>query len=175
MNQTILTLTSRKSARSFTDEHVARTILDEIVAAGLNAPTGRNLQTPLFAVVTDDATVRELSRLNAAVMGTENDPFYGAKDLIIVLARKQGTYVYDGSLAMGNLLNAAYALGVGACWIHRAREVFNGAEGKALLEKWGIPDDVEGIGFCILGYVKEEKTKTEIRDGRVFYVSESFQ
>ena len=101
------------------------------------------------------------------------DPFYGAKDLIIVLARKEGTYVYDGSLAMGNLLNAAFSLGVGACWIHRAKEVFEGEEGKALLHKWGIEDEVEGIGFCILGYTQEEKDKTAIREGRVFYVTES--
>ncbi len=170
MNETIRTLTTRKSARSFTGEHVDRALLDEIVAAGLNAPTGRNLQTPLFVVVTDDATVQTLSALNAAVMGMSGDPFYGAKDVIIVLSRKAGTFIYDGSLAMGNLLNAAYALDVGACWIHRAREVFDGAEGKALLSKWGIEDEVEGIGFCILGYVKEEKAQTEIREGRVIYV-----
>ncbi len=172
MNQTIQTLTARKSARSFTDKHVDRPTLDAIVAAGLNAPTGRNLQTPLLVVVTDDKAVARLSALNAAVMGTTGDPFYGAKDIIIVLAKRQGTYVYDGSLAMGNLLNAAYALGVGACWIHRAREVFESDEGKALLQTWGITDEVEGIGFCILGYVKEEKAKTEIREGRVFYVTE---
>ncbi len=172
MNQTLQTLTARKSCRRFRDEHVDRALLDEIVSAGLNAPTGRNLQTPLFVVVTDDDTVRTLSRLNAAVMGSDTDPFYGARDVIIVLAKKQGTYLYDGSLAMGNLLNAAYALDVGACWIHRAREVFAGDEGRALLDKWGIPDDVEGIGFCILGYVREEKPKTEIQAGRVFYVSE---
>ncbi len=172
MNETIRTLTARKSSRSFTDAHVDRALLDEMIRAGLNAPTGRNLQTPLFVVVTDDAAVAELSRLNAAVMGMAGDPFYGAKDVIIVLAKRQGTYVYDGSLAMGNLLNAAYSLGVGACWIHRAREVFDGEAGKALLHKWGITDEVEGIGFCILGNVKEEKAKTEIREGRVFYVGE---
>ncbi len=170
MNETIRTLTARKSAKSFTGEHVDKALLEEIVAAGLNAPTGRNLQTPIFVVVTDDATVERLSALNAAVMGMQGDPFYGAKDLILVLARKQGTYIYDGSLAMGNLLNAAFSLGVGACWIHRAREVFEGEAGKALLQAWGVSDDVEGIGFCILGQVKEEKAKTEIRDGRVYYV-----
>ncbi len=172
MNQTIRTLTARRSARSFTGEHVDKALLDQIVTAGLHAPTGRNLQTPLFVVVTDDATVAMLSALNASVMGTENDPFYGAKDVIAVLSKKQGTYIYDGSLAMGNLLNAAYALDVGACWIHRAREVFESEKGQELLHKWGIADDVEGIGFCILGYVREEKTQTEIRDGRVFYVTE---
>ncbi len=171
MNETIKTLTGRKSTKSFRDEHVDSALIEQILAAGLNAPSGRNLQTPLFVVVNDDETVGRLSALNGAVAGMAFDPFYGAKDLIIVLARRQGTYVYDGSLAMGNLLNAAFSLGVGACWIHRAKEVFESEEGKALLRKWGVEDEVEGIGFCILGYTREEKDKTAIRAGRVFYAS----
>ena len=170
MNETIKNLTGRKSCRSFLDKHIDKEIIDEIVAAGLNAPSGMNRQTPLFVVVTDDGMVAKLSKMNAAVMGVDSDPFYGAKDMIIVLAKKEGTYIYDGSLAMGNLLNAAWAMEVGAIWIHRAKEVFESEEGKALLKEWGINDEVEGIGFCMLGYTKDEKAKTEIRDGRVFYV-----
>ncbi len=170
MNESIKTLVERKSARSFDGRHVDTAVIEEIVAAGLNAPSGMNRQTQLFVVVTDDDMVARLSRMNAAVMGAERDPFYGAKDLIIVLARREGTYIYDGSLAMGNLLNAAYALGVGACWIHRAKEVFDSEEGKKMLSEWGIDCDVEGIGFCILGYTKEEKPKTEIKSGRVFRI-----
>ncbi len=170
MNETVVTLVTRKSTKSFLDGHVDRELIDEIVSAGLNAPSGMNRQTPRFAVVTDDATVQKLSKLNAAVMNMPSDPFYGAKDVIVVLAKKEGTYLYDGSLAMGNLLNAAFALGVGACWIHRAKEVFEGDEGKALLGEWGIDEEVEGIGFCILGYTDKEKSKTEIKEGRVFYI-----
>ncbi len=169
MNESIKTLVTRKSARSFNDKHVDKALIDQIVAAGLNAPSGMNRQTPRFVVVTDDAMVKKLSEMNGAVMGFDRDPFYGAKDIIIVLAKKQGTYIYDGSLAMGNLLNAAWALDVGACWIHRAKEVFESDGGKALLKEWGVDEDVEGIGFCILGYTKEEKPKTEIQEGRVFY------
>ncbi len=172
MNETIKNLTTRRSCRSFEDRHVDKALIKEIVAAGLNAPTGMNRQTPRFVVVTDDDTVGRLSKLNAAVMGSDRDPFYGAKDLIIVLAKKEGTYLYDGSLAMGNLLNAAWALDVGACWIHRAKEVFASEEGKEWLTKWGIDEEVEGIGFCILGYTKDEKALTEQKPGRVFYVSE---
>ncbi len=169
MNQTIQSLINRKSARSFKDEHVDRHLIEQIVAAGLNAPSGMNRQTQRFVVITDDDTVQKLSTLNAAVAGMPNDPFYGARDVIVVLAKKQGTYLYDGSLAMGNLLNAAYALDLGACWIHRAKEVFERDDGRALLAQWGITDEVEGIGFCILGYVSEEKPKTAIQEGRVFY------
>ncbi len=171
MNETIKALVSRKSTKSFGDGHIDRELIEEIISAGLNAPSGMNRQTPVFVAVTDDETVALLSKLNAAVFDMKNDPFYGAKDVIIVLAKKDGNcYLYDGSLAMGNLLNAAWSLGVGACWIHRAKEVFDSAQGKALLSKWGITDEVEGIGFCILGNEKSPKAKTEIKEGRVYYV-----
>ncbi len=171
MNETVQNLITRKSCRSYLDRHVDRTLIEQIVAAGLNAPTGRNMQTPRFVVVTDDETVSLLSKMNAAIMGSTDDPFYGAKDVIIVLCKRECTYIYDGGLAMGNLMNAAWALGVDCRWIHRAKELFDSAEGKALLSQWGITEDVEGIGFCILGYAKEEKPKTEIMDGRVYYIS----
>ncbi len=170
MNETIKTLTTRKSARSYQNRHVDRKLIDEIIAAGLNAPSGMNRQTPRFAVVTDDKTVNILSKMNAATAGMEHDPFYGARDVIVVLAKKECTYIYDGSLAMGNLLNAAWSLGVDARWIHRAKEVFETEDGKAMLKEWGISDDVEGIGFCIIGYADDDKPKTEIQNGRVFYI-----
>lgn len=90
--------------------------------------------------------------------------------LLLCLQKKEGTYLYDGSLAMGNLMNAAWAMGIDSRWIHRAKEVFASEEGQQLLKEWGIEEEVEGIGFCILGYAKEEKEKTEIKTGRVFYV-----
>ncbi len=170
MNETIKTLTSRKSCRCYQNKHVDRNLIEQIVASGLNAPSGMNMQTPRFVVVTDDATVARLSAMNAAVFGFDHDTFYGAKDLILVLAKKECTYLYDGSLAMGNLMNAAWSLGVDSRWIHRAKEIFESEEGKTLLCEWGIEEDVEGIGFCILGYAKEEKDKTEIKSGRVFYI-----
>ncbi len=170
MNETIKNLIERKSSKSFKDAHIEKEKIEEIIRAGLNAPSGRNLQTPIFVAVSDEESVRMLSKMNASVLGMSGDPFYGARDVIVVLAKREGTYIYDGSLAAGNILNAAFALGVGACWIHRAREVFDSEEGKALLCKWGITDEVEGIAFCILGETDKEKAKTEIKDGRVIYV-----
>ncbi len=170
MNETIKTLTERKSTKSYHDKHVDKEVIEQIIAAGLNSPSGMNRQTPIFVAVSDDETVCKLSKINGSVIGMSHDPFYGAKDVIIVLARKQGTYIYDGSLAMGNLLNAAFSLGIGACWIHRAKEVFESNEGKKLLSSWGVEDEVEGIGFCTLGYENESKAKTEIKSGRVFWV-----
>ncbi len=170
MNETIKTLITRKSCKSYKTEHITREQLDTIISAGLNAPSGRNMQTPVFVAVTDDDTVSYLSKLNAEIGGFNTDPFYGAKDVIVVLAKKECTYIYDGSLAMGNLMNAAWSIGVDSRWIHRAKEVFDSEEGKELLKKWGITADVEGIGFCILGYADEEKPKTEIIGERVIYI-----
>ena len=110
-------------------------------------------QSPIIIAVTDKAVRDELSAMNAAVMGAERDPFYGAPVVIAVLADKNiPTYKYDGSLVIGNLMNAAHALGIGSCWIHRAKEEFESEAGKAILQKLGIEGDYEGIGHCILGY-----------------------
>ncbi len=171
MNQTIQTLTTRRSCKSYKATHVEKSLIEQIIACGLNAPTGRNLQSPLFVVVTNDDMVAHLSKLNAQVFGMSGDPFYGAKDVIVVLAKKSAhTYLYDGSVALANLLNGAYSLGVGSCWIHRGKEVFESAEGKKLLAEWGIVDDVEGIGFCILGYPNKEPVTKQIAENRVHWV-----
>ncbi len=178
MNETLKTLTTRKSAKSFKPEHISKEEMDLIVQAGLNAPSGMNMQDALFIVVQDDETVAKLSELNAGILKAFNprianmksDPFYGAKDVICVVSRKTFTSVYDGSLAMGNLLNAAWSLGIDSCWIHRCKEVFETEEGKKILHDLGITEEVEGIGFCILGHAAKEKGKTEIKPGRVYYI-----
>ena len=171
MNQTTQTLKTRRSCKNYKPQHVPRNLIDEIVACGLNGATGRNLQAPIFVVVTNDDIVARLSQLNADVMGAKGDPFYGAKDVIVVLASKVAhTHVYDGSVALSNLMNAAYSLGIGSCWIHRAKEVFNSAEGKQLLADWDITEDVEGIGFCVLGHPNGEPKPKTINDGRVYFV-----
>ena len=170
MNENVINLVTRNSCRKYKNEHITRQELEEILAAGLNAPSGRNRQTVRFVAVRDDATVDLLSGLNAAVMGTNADPFYGARDVVIVLAKKEGTYLYDGSLAMGNLLNAAWSMGIDSCWIHRAKEVFESDRGRELLASWGLTEDLEGIGFCILGHAQESKPKVSINPDRVYFV-----
>ena len=156
MNETLKTLMERRSCRSYKPDLIPQEILDQILEAGTYAATGMGRQSPIMIAVTDKETRDKLSKLNAAVMGGSGDPFYGAPELIIVLAdRSVGTYLYDGSLVMGNLMNAAHALGIASCWIHRAKEEFESEEGKALLKSLGIEGDWEGIGHCILGYPAE--------------------
>ena len=156
-NSTIECLKSRRSVKSYKPDMLPKEVIQEIVEAGTWVPTGMNRQSPIILAITDKKVRDQLSRMNAQIMGAKGDPFYGAPVVLVVLADKSvGTYVYDGSLVMGNLMNAAHALGIGSCWIHRAKEEFESQEGKELLKSLGIQGDYEGIGHCILGYPKEE-------------------
>ena len=154
MNEAIRALLERRSIRAYTDQQVPDELLNAVLEAGLYAASGMNTQGVRLVAVRDRETRDLLSRLNAAVMGTDRDPFYGAPCVVVVLADPEiyGGWVEDGALALGNMMNAAHALGLGSCWIHRARQVFDAPEGKELLKKWGLPEHLRGVGNCILGY-----------------------
>lgn len=155
MSETLKVLEARRSCRAYKPELIEEEKLQAIIKAGTYAPTGMGKQSPIIIAVTNKDLRDKLSAMNAKIMGQGEgfDPFYGAPELLIVLADKSaGTYVYDGSLVMGNLMNAAAALGVDSCWIHRAKEEFESPEGKAILESLGIEGNYEGIGHVILGY-----------------------
>ena len=172
MNETVKVILERSSARKYRNEHVSKEDLELIVQAGLKAPSGGNKQTPRFVIITNKAVRDRLMVMNAQVAGAPEgfDVFYGAQDVIAVVAKKEGDWVCDGSLAMGNMLNAAYAMGLGARWINRARQVFDTEEGKKILADAGLTEDVEGIGFCIVGVPDEELSPKPIVQGRVYYI-----
>lgn len=172
MNETIQTMVTRQSIRSYQPDMIPEEDLEQILKAGTHAASGRGMQSPVIVAVTDKETRDQLSRMNASIMGTDSDPFYRAPVVLVVLADKnRPTYLYDGSLVMGNLMNAAHALGIGSCWIHRAKEEFESEEGKSLLKKWGIEGDYEGIGHCILGYAKEPLPEKKPRkEDYIYYV-----
>ena len=157
-NRALAVLEERRSVRAYRPTQLDEETLAAILRAGTFAPTGRGRQSPVMVVVQDEKTRETLRRMNAEIMGTpDTDPFYGAPTIVVVLADADiPTYFEDGCLVMGNLLNAAYAVGVDSCWIHRAREEFASDEGKQLLEKWGIHGNYVGIGHCILGYREGE-------------------
>ena len=165
-------MVERRSCRSFTAEMPSEEQLDAVVEAGLYAASGMGRQSAIILKVTDRALRDRLSALNARAMGApeSTDPFYGAPVVLVVLAaRDVPTHVYDGSLAMGNMLLAADSLGLGSIWIHRAREVFDSEEGRAILAQLGVEGDYEGIGHCAVGFWEGEKPEPPARrDGRVF-------
>ena len=157
MTDVLNKIKTRRSIRKFKSDMIPKEIIDQIIEAGTYAASGMNRQTPIIIAVTNKEMRDKLSKMNAEIMGAETDPFYGAPVVLIVLASKERyTYIYDGSLVMGNLMLAAHELGIGSCWIHRAKEEFESEEGKAILAQLGIEGDYEGIGHCVLGYVDGE-------------------
>ena len=153
MNTALDALKNRRSCRSFEPRQISREELDAVLEAGTFAPTGMGEQSPVIVAIQDAAVRDKLSQMNARIMGADSDPFYGAPTVLVVLASKKSpTYLYDGSCVMANLLNAAEAVGLGSCWIHRAKEEFESAEGQELLRAWNLEGDLEGIGHCVLGY-----------------------
>ena len=162
------TLLNRRSIRRYKEDQVPDELLDQVLTAGLYAPTGMNRQNIVMVAVRDKETRDQLSRMNAAVMGSDRDPFYGAPCVIVVLGDPEiYPVVENGSLVLGNLMNGAYAVGLGSCWIHRAKQTFETEEGKALLRKWGLKEDLVGIGNCILGYADESPEAKPRLDGRI--------
>ena len=161
-------LKNRRSIRKYKPQQVSDEVLDQILEVGLYTPSGMNTQNTVMVAVRDKETRDPLSRMNAAVMGSSADPFYGAPCVIVVLAYPERyTWLEDGALVMGTLMNAAYEAGLGSCWIHRAQQMFDSAEGKELLRKWGLPENLKGVGNCILGYADEEPAPKPRLDGRI--------
>lgn len=154
MNEVIRCLVERRSCKCYQAKQVPEETLEQVLLREPTRPTARGRQAAKIIVVQDPDELAGLERLNAAVLGSPAaHPFYGAPTVCVVLADPSvNTAVEDGALVIGNMLAAAHSLGLGACWIHRAREVFDSAEGKALLQKWGVQGSYIGVGHCVLGY-----------------------
>ena len=169
----MVNLLTRRSIRKYKPNMLPREVVDKIIEAGTYAPTGKNQQSPIILAVTNKALRDRMSELNAQVLGIDSDPFYGAPVVLVVLAeRSNPNHVYDGALVMENLMLAAHAMGIGSCWINRAREVFDSDEGKAILAQLGIEGDYEGIGNCILGYADCELPAPAPRKASWVYYAE---
>lgn len=174
MNEVLKAFKERRSIRKFKPDMPAKEDIEKIIEAGLYAPSGKGQQSAIIIAVTDKAFIHKLSAVNCRIGGWDEgfDPFYGAPVVLIVLAKKDWPlHVYDGSLVMGNMLTAAYSLGLGSIWIHRAKEEFETDEYKRVLTELGIDGEWEGIGHCALGYTDGELPKAaKRRDGRVFWI-----
>lgn len=170
--QAMEAMLTRKSVKSYKSDPVPKELIEQIIEAGLNAPSGLNKQSAIILAVADKQVRDELSKLNSLKDPFfRSDPFYGAPVVLVVLADKSvPTHVYDGSLVMENLQLAAHALGLGACWIHRAKETFELPEGKAILQKFGIEGEYEGIGNCVIGYTDVESPKKPRKENRVYWI-----
>lgn len=174
MNEIINAMKERRSIRKFKPEMPEKADLDQIVEAGLYAASGMGKQAGLIIAVTNKEIRDRLADLNRKIAGWKEgvDPFYGAPVVFIVLADKSAfTYVYDGSLVIGNMMLAAHSLGLGSIWIHRAKEEFETEEWQKLLKDLGVDGDYEGIGHCAVGYIEGEAPSAAPRKpGRVYWV-----
>ena len=170
-NQVLEALEKRRSVKKYKPDQVDETALEAILRAGTFAASRLNRQSSIIVAVQDKDTVEQLRRMNAEILGNPSaDPFYGAPTVVVVLAKADvNTCVEDGSLVLGNMMNAAYSVGVDSCWIHRARQEFESDEGKALLKKWGIEGDYVGIGHLVLGYRDCEYPETRPRKENYIY------
>ena len=157
MNPILENIIMRRSVKSYRPDSVPAELIDQVLEAGLYAASGMNSQETVIVAITNKSVRDRLAKSNAAVMGADMDPFYGAPAVLVVLAKKsRGTGIYDGSLVMGNMMLAAASLGLGSCWIHRAKECFEQQEWKDWLHSIGVEGEYEGIGNCILGYAEGE-------------------
>lgn len=172
MSSALELMKNRTSSRKYLDKQVPEDVIQKILEAGTQAASGMGKQAPIILAVTNKECRDKISKLNAAVMGSNGDPFYGAPDVLIVLGDKNiGTYLYDGSLVMGNMMTACEELGVSCCWIHRAKEVFESEEGKEILKSLGIEGDYEGIGNLIIGYDDGGKReKAPRKDNYIYWI-----
>lgn len=173
MNPVLDAIKTRRSIRKFKPEMPEKEDLEQIIEAGLYAASGKGLQSSMVVAITDKALRDRLMEMNRKIGGWDTgfDPFYGAPAVLLVLSDKSSpNHVYDGSLTMGNMMLAAHALGLGSCWINRAKEEFESDEGKAILRDLGIEGEWEGIGHCIVGYTDGAEPEAKPRkDDRVFW------
>lgn len=152
-NEVLDTIRMRRSVRAYKPDAVPEELLNAVLEAGIYAPTGGGRQSPTIIAVTSDRYRREIAELNAGVMGSHTDPYYGAPAVILVLAEgTASTFVEDGSCVLENMMIAAASLGLGSVWVHREREIFDSEEGKALLREWNLPETLRGVGSIALGY-----------------------
>ena len=154
-NAVITALVQRRSVRAYKPEQITDDELRTVLEAGTWAPTGMGRQDPWIVAVQNPDLLQKISRMNAAVWGRDIDPFYGAPTYVLVFGSDPAVWansVPDGSLVLGNMMNAAHAIGLGSCWINREREMFATPEGKALMQELGLPEGLIGIGALSLGY-----------------------
>lgn len=172
MNAELQALKERRSVRKYKADMVPQELIDQVIDAGLYAASGHGTQEVIIVAVTNKEVRDKLAQMNREILGTSSDSFYGASVVLVVLGPKSNKLTpYDGSLVMGNLMQAAHAVGLGSCWINRAKEEFDSEEGKQLLKEWGIDGEYEGVGHCILGYTDGTVPQAAPRKAnRVFYV-----
>lgn len=154
-NEILKSLCERRSVRSFKQEQITDEELRAVLDAGTYAPTGMNYQDPWIVAVQNPDIIARLVLMNKQFTEQEGNPYYDAPTIVLVFASRPEKWkngMADGSLVLGNMMNAAHAIGLGSCWINREHEMFDTDEGKELMKEFGLPDGLMGVGALSLGY-----------------------
>ncbi len=144
---------TRRSCRCYKADQISDEQLNAVLEAGTYAPTSRGLQSPFIVAIQNKELLERLTKMNAEIMGVTTNPYYDAPTYVLVFVPEDAPNgVQDASLVLENMMLAAHAQGLGSCWIHREREMFATEVGKALMQQWGLPEGLVGIGALALGY-----------------------
>lgn len=171
-NEILQNIKTRRSIRKYKETQITEDELKTVLEAGTYAPSGRGMQSPVLVAVQDPETMKQIVKMNAAVLGSDTNPYYGAPSVILVFApTDRTTYLEDGSCVLDTMMLASHSIGLASCWIHREKEMFETEEGKALMTKWGIPENFVGIGALALGYADCDLPQPpERKTGRVIRI-----
>ena len=193
MNESIQTMWTRHAIRRFQDRPVPKAELDQILTAGLYAPSAGNNQYSRIVVCEDKAINEELGKINRYMMFQGKDPgaiahsvsaeqpsiqddfsilngYYGAPVVLTIFTRDHRYGREDAAMIAENIMLAAHFLGIGSCYVGRTKEVFQTEMGQALRQKWGVPDDLVAVCNVLLGYREGPAPKDKPRkEGRIIW------
>ncbi|ADY35408.1 nitroreductase [Phocaeicola salanitronis DSM 18170] len=162
---------TRRSCRKYQPQQITDEELKAVLKAGTYAPTSRGLQAPYIVALQNEGLRKKLGEMNARIMGVTFNPYYNAPTYVLVFAPADAhNPIQDGSCILENMMLAAHAIGLGSCWIHREREMFDTEEGKQLMKEWGLPEGLMGIGALALGYPAEEPAQAKPRKEDYFRI-----
>lgn len=168
-NGTIHTILNRRSIRSYKKEQISNDELETILLAGSAAPSGMNGQSAYAYVIQSEEFMSELVKSVEKATGIGRNPFYDAPTVIIVFAdSSKFSPVEDGTLAIENMMLAAYSLGIGSCWIYAVKQFFATEEGRTFKKKLGVPDNQMIIGSVALGYPDGKHPALKTREHKFY-------
>ena len=191
MNEMREKIITRHAIRKFQDKQVAEDALEQILQAGLYAPSAGNNQYSRIVVCQDREINLQLGKLNRSADAVSTTPpekikpisaeqpsirddlsiksaFYNAPTVLALFTRSS-RYAHDDAAFMAeNMWLAAHFLGLGACYIGRAEETFATEYGQKLRREWAIPEDMVPVGFLLLGYREGPEPHAKPRkEGRI--------
>lgn len=176
MNPVMQTIFTRRSIRKFTEKTIPKEILDMIVQAGYYAPTGHNMQTWRFTVLTSRESIAKLKDLTVATARENKVYCYGFENpacIILITNDRRNQYgCQDASCAAENIFLAAASYGIGSVWLNPLMKLRDAEPVKSLLDSYGIPENHTVWCMAALGYPVAEGTMLAKKKDVVHYVDE---